>query len=129
MKVPSLTDERPWAQGFNDWLAFGNGASAFARGEIGFEEYERGKAEACSAFNKIRSGFDLDIMSRRHAVNIKDHPTVLIRSGIGVQVNPEVIEWCAANGIAEPKAYCALNSATLDFETSEKAVIFSLFWL
>lgn len=48
--IPPLSDERPWAQGFNDWLAFGRAADAFKKGEAGFEEYERGKSDAHRRF-------------------------------------------------------------------------------
>lgn len=50
--VPPLSDERPWAQGFNDWLAFGRAANAFQKGEDGFEEYERGKDDAHRRFRR-----------------------------------------------------------------------------
>lgn len=38
---PKLSDDRPWAQGFNDYLAFGDAASG-----MDDPEYERGKADA-----------------------------------------------------------------------------------
>lgn len=43
---PPMSDDTPWAQGFNDWLAFGNAANAFARGEEGFDAYQAGKLAA-----------------------------------------------------------------------------------
>ncbi len=44
--IPSLSDESPWAQGFNDWLAFGKAACAFSAKMDGFEEYIKGKRDA-----------------------------------------------------------------------------------
>lgn len=52
LKPPPLSDERPWAQGFNDWLAFGNAASAYSNKEEGFHDYERGIEAARAWFNK-----------------------------------------------------------------------------
>lgn len=47
---PHIDDERPWAQGFNDWMAFGDDANAFSAKMIGFEEYLLGKSDAKSWF-------------------------------------------------------------------------------
>ena len=45
VKPPPLSDRSPWAQGFNDWLVFGDKASAFSDEMIGHEDYNRGKRE------------------------------------------------------------------------------------
>jgi hypothetical protein len=47
---PPLSDERPWAQGFNDWLAFGDAASG-----LNDPEYERGKVDAKKWFYRHRT--------------------------------------------------------------------------
>lgn len=50
IKIPPLSDTSPYAQGFNDWMCFGNKANAFKSGEAGFAEYEKGKAKAAWRF-------------------------------------------------------------------------------
>jgi len=50
-RTPPLSDKRPYAQGWNDWLAFGDAANGIQPGEDGYEEYERGKREARDAFS------------------------------------------------------------------------------
>lgn len=43
---PPLKDARPWAQGFNDYLAFGKAAAGYDSCDPGFAEYEVGKSDA-----------------------------------------------------------------------------------
>lgn len=49
---PKLTDRRPWAQGFNDWLAFGNAANGLERDP----EYDRGKRDAKTWLHRRAEG-------------------------------------------------------------------------
>ena len=47
---PSIDDDRAWARGFNDWLAFGDKANALVYMQKGFDDYERGKKDASRWF-------------------------------------------------------------------------------
>lgn len=49
---PPLSDDRPWAQGFNDWLTFGEAASAFSARMDGYDEYCRGKRDGKSWYSR-----------------------------------------------------------------------------
>ena len=51
---PPLSDERPRAQGFNDWIVFGAAANAFSAKMIGYEEYNAGKQDAVAWWNRKR---------------------------------------------------------------------------
>jgi hypothetical protein len=56
IEPPSLSDERARAQGFNDWLVFGNAASAYSARMIGYEDYNQGKKDAKEWFYRTRKG-------------------------------------------------------------------------